>query len=229
MAELLSIQEVAQITGLHEITIRRYVHSGELEAVRIGRRIRVRREAVEGLMKPVRPGPEPDLQNDFYLKESAAVYQVSPDKQAIETLPEVVGRIALQLAQLPAQDVSAVTSGLAISTGTMTKLRTIAKEEGTTPQDLAETAIRRFLRYEARRRIQREEDAFRTMHAELRAAYPDQYVAVYRGKVADHDPDQLTLLQRVEERYPDAPVLIRQVTPEPEEVYTFRSPRVDEL
>ena len=34
MAELLSIQEVAQIAGLHEITIRRYVRSGELEAVR---------------------------------------------------------------------------------------------------------------------------------------------------------------------------------------------------
>ena len=58
MAELLSIQEVAQITGLHEITIRRYVRSGELEAVRIGRRIRVRREAVDRLMKPMHPGPE---------------------------------------------------------------------------------------------------------------------------------------------------------------------------
>ena len=61
MAELLSIQEVAQMTGLHEITIRRYVRSGELEAVRIGRRIRVRREAVDRLMKPMHPGPELDL------------------------------------------------------------------------------------------------------------------------------------------------------------------------
>ena len=60
MAELLSIQEVAQITGLHEITIRRYVRSGELEAVRIGRRIRVRREAVDRLMKPMHPDPEPE-------------------------------------------------------------------------------------------------------------------------------------------------------------------------
>ena len=66
MAELLSIQEVAQITGLHEITIRRYVRSGELEAVRIGRRIRVRREAVDRLMKPMHPDPElePALQSE---------------------------------------------------------------------------------------------------------------------------------------------------------------------
>ena len=110
MAELLSIQEVAQITGLHEITIRRYVRSGELEAVRIGRRIRVRREAVDRLMKPMHPGPEPEpaLQSELYLKEGAAAYEVTSQRHAVETIPEVVGRIALQLAQLPAEDVSAV-------------------------------------------------------------------------------------------------------------------------
>jgi len=122
-----------------------------------------------------------------------------------------------------------MSAGLAVSAGTMSRLRTIAREEGTTPQDLAEKAIRRFLRQEARRRIQREEDAYRAMHAELRSVYPDQYVAVLGGQVIDHDPDQLALFRRVEERYPDALVLIRQVAPETEEVYAFRSPRVDEL
>jgi excisionase family DNA binding protein len=110
MAELLSIQEVAQITGLHEITIRRYVRSGELEAVRIGRRIRVRREALDKMMKPLHSGPKPEpaLQSEPCLKESAAAYEVTSRRQAVETLPEVVGRIALQLVQLPAEDVSAV-------------------------------------------------------------------------------------------------------------------------
>ena len=122
-----------------------------------------------------------------------------------------------------------MTTGLAVSAGTMTRLKTIAAEEGATPQDLAEKAILRFLRFETRRKIQREDNAFCAMHAELRGRYPDQYVAVYRGKVVDHDPDQLALFRRVEERYPDVPVLIRQVAPEQEEVYTFRSPRVNEL
>ena len=110
MAELLSIQEVAQITGLHEITIRRYVRSGELEAVRIGRRIRVRREAVDRMMKPMHSGlePKPALQSEPFLKEGAAAYEITSQRQAVETLPEVVGRIALQLVQLPAEDVSAV-------------------------------------------------------------------------------------------------------------------------
>ena len=110
MAELLSIQEVAQITGLHEITIRRYVRSGELEAVRIGRRIRVRREAVDRLLKPMHPDSEPESapQDELHLKESAVAYDVMPQRQAGETISEVVGRIALQLVQLPAEDVSAV-------------------------------------------------------------------------------------------------------------------------
>lgn len=122
-----------------------------------------------------------------------------------------------------------MTASLAVSAGTMEQLMTIAQEEGTTPQALAEKAIRRFLRYETRRRIQREEEAFRAIHAQLRNTYPDQFVAICHGRVVDHDPDQLALLRRVEERYPDTPVLIRQITPEIEEVYTFRSPRVDEL
>ncbi len=122
-----------------------------------------------------------------------------------------------------------MTAGLAVSAGTMSRLRTIAEEEGIPPQDLAERAIRRFLRSETRRKIQREINAFRAMHAELWAQYPHQYVAIYRDRLIDHDPDQLALLRRVEERYPEAPVLIQQVIAEPEEVYAFRSPRVAEL
>jgi len=122
-----------------------------------------------------------------------------------------------------------MTTGLAISAGTMTQLKTIAKEEGTTPQVLGEKAIRRYLRAETRRKIQREEEAFHAAHAELLAMYPGQYVAVYRGQVIDHDPDQLALFRRIEQHYADTPVLIRQITPEPQETYVFRSPQVDEL
>ena len=119
-------------------------------------------------------------------------------------------------------------NGLAVSAGTITRLRTIAEEEGTTPQELAERAIRRFLRYETRRKMQRETDVFRAMHAELRGRYPDQFVAIYRGRLIDHDADQLTLFRRVDERYPNVPVLIKQILLESEEVYTFRSPRIED-
>ena len=48
-ASLLSIDQVAGELGLHARTVRRYVHEGRLRAVRIGKRYRVAREAVDAL------------------------------------------------------------------------------------------------------------------------------------------------------------------------------------
>ena len=73
--------------------------------------------------------------------------------------------------------------------------------------------------------IHREAQAFRSQHAELLVKYPDRYVAMYQGGVVDDDLDQMALLARVEDRYPDLPVLIAQVLPDPEEIYVVRSPR----
>lgn len=110
MAELLSIQEVVQITGLHEITIRRYIRSGELEAVRIGRRIRVRREALDRLLKPLQPeaAPEAAAEDAAYLKESAAVYEIAGTKGSVAPAQALIGGVALRLVQLPLEDISLV-------------------------------------------------------------------------------------------------------------------------
>ena len=108
---------------------------------------------------------------------------------------------------------------------TMSQLRRVAHSKGTKPEDLADRAIRQFLRDEARRMMQHESDAFRRMHADLLARYPNEYVAIHQGQLVDHGADQLALLARIEDRFPDVPVLIRQVLPEPDEIFNFRSPR----
>ena len=110
MSDLLSIQEVAEITGLHEITIRRYVRSGELEAVRIGRRIRVRRAALDKLLKPLHLGvmPEAIAEDKNYFKESAAVYQVAEPGLFSAPITAVIGQVAAGLAQLPDEDIAIV-------------------------------------------------------------------------------------------------------------------------
>ena len=64
--ELLTIQETAALLKLSPVTIRRYVASGRLPAVKVGRAVRIRREAVDGLLTPVLPphlrdDPEDDL------------------------------------------------------------------------------------------------------------------------------------------------------------------------
>jgi excisionase family DNA binding protein len=110
MSELLSIQEVADLTGLHEITIRRYIRSGELEAVRIGRRIRVRRTALDYLLKPMQPvaTPESAAEDIANLKESAAIYQVAEPGIPPGRIPAVIGKVATGLVQLPVEDIAMV-------------------------------------------------------------------------------------------------------------------------
>lgn len=110
MSDMLSIQEVAEITGLHEITIRRYIRSGELEAVRIGRRIRVRRAALDNLLKPLQPNVTPGAatEDKGSLKESAAVYQVAEPGLFSTSIPAVIGQVATGLVQLPDEDIAMV-------------------------------------------------------------------------------------------------------------------------
>ena len=56
---LLTVNEVAQRLRLHEMTVRRQIRSGQLPAVRVGRRIRVREEDLEAFMEP--PGIRRDM------------------------------------------------------------------------------------------------------------------------------------------------------------------------
>lgn len=61
MPELLTINEVAKMLNLHEITIRRHIKQGKLKAFKVGRKVRIRREDLEEFIKPVypvRPAPK---------------------------------------------------------------------------------------------------------------------------------------------------------------------------
>ena|SRR3990172_5768657 len=56
MDALMTVEEVAQLFRLNELTIRRYIKAGKLKAIKVGGRIRVRREDVNDLLQP--PGSE---------------------------------------------------------------------------------------------------------------------------------------------------------------------------
>jgi hypothetical protein len=55
--------------------------------------------------------------------------------------------------------------------------------------------------------------------------YLEKYVAVFKGKVIDHDKDVVTLSRRINDRLPDEVVLIRRVEPTEERILNMRSPR----
>lgn len=56
---LLTVQETAERLKIAPVTVRRYIASGRLPAVRVGRAVRVWEEAVERLLTPIEPKPVP--------------------------------------------------------------------------------------------------------------------------------------------------------------------------
>lgn len=72
----------------------------------------------------------------------------------------------------------------------------------------------------------RESAAFRRLHPALIKEFAGRYVAILDGKVVDHDPDPVALLQRVRNNYPNRTVLRRKVDRMPEVILHFRSPRL---
>jgi hypothetical protein len=111
---------------------------------------------------------------------------------------------------------------LAIDDQTAKELAQLAHQRATSVDMLAAKAIRSFLRTEADQTLEREEQAFARMHAELLERFPGEYVAVREGEVVDHDADQAVLYLRITEQYPDEIVLIRQVRSEVEITYMIR-------
>ncbi len=63
--DLLTVQETAALIKVSPGTVLRHVAAGRLPAVRVGRLIRIRREAVEDLLEPVAPASwEPTTADD---------------------------------------------------------------------------------------------------------------------------------------------------------------------
>jgi predicted transcriptional regulator len=89
--------------------------------------------------------------------------------------------------------------------------------------DLVNEAVERYLREQRRIRLQQEIEAYRAMHAELVKKHLDKWVAVYEGKIVDHDADGSTLHHRMREKYGHAAVLIRQVQEQAEPEIHWRT------
>jgi excisionase family DNA binding protein len=53
--DLLTVSEVADILRVTPITVRRFVAVGKLKAVRVGRGVRIDRQAVDALATPIEP------------------------------------------------------------------------------------------------------------------------------------------------------------------------------
>ena len=126
------------------------------------------------------------------------------------TLSDKLYERAHRLAQLRQQDVTAVVTEVLDEALPMTEPDEYALDEEIL--DLSEPD-------EA---VDREIAAYHALHPTLWEKYPGYQVAIHGGRLVDYDRDDVALSLRIEQQFPDAFVLIRQVEAEPERVLYFR-------
>lgn len=102
------------------------------------------------------------------------------------------------------------------------QIENLNSKENTDVQSFVERAVQAYLLQIQREKIRTETEAFNAQVKMLRAKYAGQYVAIHQGKVIDHDSDLRTLHLRVYEQVGRTPVLLKQVTDEPERELVFR-------
>ena len=107
-------------------------------------------------------------------------------------------------------------------------LQQVAAQRGVSVEEVMNDLARKYVR-EARREIIRAEfESYQVMHAELKAKYLGQHVAVHQGRLIDHDADVSALVRRVRREHGSIPILFVQVEDEPVKEYVIRSPRLVE-
>lgn len=116
---------------------------------------------------------------------------------------------------------------LVLADNLFSQLKKTATTEGSDVKVIAQEAIQRYIQAAAQQKMQEEITAYHDMHAHLLANYKGHYVAVHQGELIDQDVDQYGLYLRIQERYPDEVVLIRQVRTEAEPTWMIRTPRFE--
>lgn len=119
--------------------------------------------------------------------------------------------------------------GLVLPPNLVERVRRLAKRQARSPNDVVAEALERGLPLletpDAPAGWEVEAEAFAQMYPTWRADYTGEYVAVYQGRLIDHDAAFGPLLERINLQYPGEFVLIRPIRDEVEIVYERRSIR----
>ena len=98
------------------------------------------------------------------------------------------------------------------------RIEKAALENKANIDEILDQAIRRYLWELDQRKISAESKIYRQRHADLKAQYLGQYIAMHEGQVVDHDADFPTLRQRIRQQFEDTPVMITLVEENTEQI-----------
>jgi len=118
------------------------------------------------------------------------------------------------------------TQQVALDSTLVETLKETTAEQGTSVESVLEDLARKYVREARRKKIQVEFEHYQAMHAELKAKYFGQHVAIHEGRLVDHDPDVVALVKRIRQRFGRTPVMIAQVEDAPVKEFVIRSPRL---
>jgi len=107
------------------------------------------------------------------------------------------------------------------------KLEQIAQSTGKTAEEIVNEAVDEHLKRLTEQKLEAEIKAFEQMYPDLKTRYFGQFVAVHDGQVVDSANDFESLFLRIQSRFADLPILIRQVGDLPTEEWYFRSPHLE--
>ena len=80
-----------------------------------------------------------------------------------------------------------------------------------TPEAILEDALQHYFWDLDRQKIRVEAKHYRQQHADLKAKFLGQYVALHQGQVVDHDDEFRPLYERVRQTFGPAAVMITKV------------------
>lgn len=98
-------------------------------------------------------------------------------------------------------------------------------EQGVALNQVMVDLARKYVADARRKLIALEFEHYRQMHASLVKDYLGQHVAIYGGKLIDHDADATKLVVRTRKQYGRAPILFVQVESSPVPELTIHSTR----
>lgn len=117
-------------------------------------------------------------------------------------------------------------SGIDVSTELIKPLEQLAAERGESVNAIVEQLIVSFLRDQRHLYLHDEMERFRRHHEIIRQQYEGQFVGLRDGQVLDHDADGHQLYIRLRQKYGDLPILIVQVTDQPDQIFTRLGQRI---
>lgn len=119
-----------------------------------------------------------------------------------------------------------LTTNISLQPDLVKQIRRLSQAKGETVEEFIDHAVREHLERLEEERLQAEAQAFIHLHPQLVSQYLGQFVAIFEGQLVDNDEDFETLFFRIQKKYPDEVVLIRQVMAKPTIELRGPSPRL---